>query len=205
MGHIEKQGAGSVGHVSGAFAGEAKADVVLRKHDGANKFPVCGFVLADPKQFGEREIGQCRIAGELNQPLVADFSGQIAALLFGTDVAPDQRGTNDASLLVQHDRAVHLTGQAGASDLFGAKVGTRDGLANCDAGSTPPVFRLLLCPADLRRSEGLMFFGGGGDHAAVAVDDEGARSSGTHVYSEYVNRASRRPPQARAMADIIYG
>src|SRR5258708_31792065 len=190
MGDVEKQSAGSVGHVGGAFASEAKTDVILRKHYGADAFPVFGFVLADPKQFCEREIRQSRIAGELNQPLVADFGGQIATLFFGADVAPDQCGTNDASLLVQHDRAVHLTGEADASDVVGSKVGARDGFANRDAGGTPPVFGVLLCPTNLRRSEWLVFFGGGRDDAAIAVDDDGARSSGTDVNPEYVDRAS---------------
>ena len=56
------------------------------------------------------------------------------------------------------------------------------------------------------RALALRFAAEGCSAVVVAdLDDEGARSSGTHVYSEYVNRASRRPPQARAMADIIYG
>src|SRR5467141_3685897 len=49
MSHGEKQRAGSVGHIGGAFAGEAKADVVLGKHNGADALPVFGFVLADPQ------------------------------------------------------------------------------------------------------------------------------------------------------------
>jgi hypothetical protein len=76
---------------------------------------------------------------------------------------------------------VHLTGEADAGDFFGAKICVRNGFANRDAGGTPPVFGVLLGPADLRRSEGLVFFGGGRDDAAVAVDDDGARSSGTNV------------------------
>src|SRR5712664_1950773 len=187
MRHIEKQSAGSIGHIGGAFAGEAEANVVLGKHDRANTFPVSGFVLADPKQFCEREIRQGRIASELNQPFLADFGAQIAALLFGANVAPDQRGADDASLLVEHDRAVHLTGEADAGDFFGAKAGTRDGFANRDAGGTPPVFGVLLGPTDLRRSEGLVFFRRGGDDAAVAINDDGARSSGSNVNPEYVD------------------
>ncbi len=73
MGDIEQQRAGSVGHIGGAFAGEAEADVVLRKHNGANPFPILALVLADPKQFCKREIRQSGIAGELNQTVVADF------------------------------------------------------------------------------------------------------------------------------------
>jgi hypothetical protein len=86
---------------------------------------------------------------------------------------------------------VHLTGEADAGDFLGAKICTCDGFADRDVGGTPPVFRLLLGPADLRRSERLVFFSGGGNDAAVAIDDDGACASGTNVYSEYVNTASR--------------
>ncbi len=109
MGHIEKQSAGSVGHIRSAFAGEAEADVVLRKHDRTNTFPVFRFVFADPKQFCKREIRQRGIAGELNQTLLTDFGGQIVALLFSTNVTPDQRGPDDPTLLIEHNSAVHLT------------------------------------------------------------------------------------------------
>src|SRR6266478_5409443 len=190
MGDIEKQRSRSVSHVSGTFADEAEADVVLRKHDRTNTFPVFRFVFADPEQFCEREICQCGIAGQLNQPLLADLDGQIAALLFSANVAPDQGGTDDASLIVEHNRAVHLTGEAKASDFFSFEVGTRDGLANRNARGAPPVFGMLLGPADLRRSEGLMLFRGGGNNPAVAIDDDGARSSCANVNPEYVDRAS---------------
>jgi hypothetical protein len=49
---------------------------------------------------------------------------------------------------------------------------------------------VLLGPADLRGGEGLVLFRSGRDEAAVAIDDEGARSSGADVDSEYVDRAS---------------
>ncbi len=190
MGHIEQQRSRGVSHVSGTFAGEAEPDVVLRKHDRTNTFPIFRFVLADPVQFHEREICQCGIAGQLNQPLLADLDGQIVALLFSTNVAPDQSGTDNASPLIQHNRAVHLTGEANASDFFSFEVGTRDYLANRDAGGAPPVFGMLLGPADLRRSKGLMLLRGGSDDPAVAIDNDGARSSGANVNPEYVDRAS---------------
>src|SRR5258708_19289552 len=158
MGDIEKQRSRSVSHVSGTFADEAEADVVRRKNERRNTFPVFRFVFADPEQFCEREICQCGIAGQLNQPLLADLDGQIAALLFSANVAPDQGGTDDASLIVEHNRAVHLTGETNASDFFSFEVGTRDDLANRDAGGAPPVFGLLLRPAALLRSTGLMPF-----------------------------------------------
>ena len=85
---------------------------------------------------------------------------------------------------------MHLTGETYAGDVFSAKVGTRDGFANRNTGGAPPVLRLLLGPANLRRSKGLVFFRGRGDDVAVAINDDGARSSGTNVNPEYVDRAS---------------
>ena len=112
------------------------------------------------------------------------------ALLFGADVAPNQGGTDDATLLVKHNGAVHLTGEANTSDFFSVEIGTRDGLANRDAGRAPPVFGVLFGPADLRGSEGLMLFRSGGNDAAVAIDDDGTRSTCTNVNPEYEDRAS---------------
>lgn len=124
--------------------------------------------------------------------LPADLGGQIAALLFGADVAPDQRGPYDASLLVEHNCTVHLTGEANASDFFSVEIGAGDGLANRDAGGAPPVFGTLFGPADLWRSKGLVLFRSGGYDAAMAVDGDGARSASTNVNAEYEDRASSR-------------
>jgi hypothetical protein len=85
---------------------------------------------------------------------------------------------------------MHLPGEADAGNFFGAQICTCNSFADRDASGAPPVFGLLLGPPDLRRSEGLMFFRGGGDDTALAVDDEGASSSGTNINSENVDRAS---------------
>jgi hypothetical protein len=87
---------------------------------------------------------------------------------------------------------VHLTGEANASDFFSVEIGARDGLTNRDAGGAPPVFGVLLGPADLWRSKGLVLFRSGGDDAAMAIDDDGTRSASTNVNAEYVDRASSR-------------
>ncbi len=49
---------------------------------------------------------------------------------------------------------------------------------------------MLLGPANPRRSEGLVFFGGGGDDAAIAIYNDGARPSSTNVNPKYEDVAS---------------
>lgn len=184
MGDVEKQSAGSVGHVRGALAGKAEANIVLGKQDVADAFPVFGFVFADPQEFREREIRQRGIAGELNQALKAESSREVAALLIGADVAPDERGTNDASMVIKKHGAVHLAGEADTGDIFAGEIGIRERLANGEAGGAPPILGMLLGPADLRRGEGLVIGGGRRDDPAVAINYDGARAAGANVDPE---------------------
>ena len=69
-------------------------------------------VRLHPQQLGQREVGQRRIAGQLDQPLVADLFRQPVALAAAsacrTRSAP---AAAPAPALVQHHRAVHLSGQ----------------------------------------------------------------------------------------------
>ena len=67
---------------------------------------------AHPEQLGEGEVGQRGVAGQLDQPLAADLCLQPVALGLGALIAPDQRGTQDFALCVEHDAAVHLAGEA---------------------------------------------------------------------------------------------
>jgi len=111
------------------------------------------------------------IAGELNQTLLADFWGQIAALLFGADVAPNQRGTNNASLLVQHDAPCIWPENRRRRFLRSLRLAlARAFEPDQEARTSLPV---LFSPADLRRGKGLVLLPGGGDDAAAAIDESG--------------------------------
>jgi hypothetical protein len=108
MRDVQKQRAGRICHIRGASASKTKADVVFWQKKVPYALPVVGFVFADPENFGQREVGQGGIARELNQALEAKSAREIAALLLGAYVAPDERGANDASFFVKKNCAVHL-------------------------------------------------------------------------------------------------
>ena len=112
------------------------------------------------------------IAGELDDAVSADLICQRAALLFGALVAPDQGRTHHLVALIEHDRTVHLSREANASDLGATEFCLAESLANCHATGPPPICRMLLCPADPWRGKRLVPLHGGGNHLATLVDHE---------------------------------
>ena len=119
----------------------------------------------------------------MNQAFGADSIVEILALLLCANVAPNKRGADDFARSIQHDGAMHLAGEADASDLVPAQISLRQRFANGDARSAPPISGMLFRPADFRRGERLVFFGSGGDDAAVFVDDQRACAAGSDVDS----------------------
>ena len=120
----------------------------------------------------------------MNQTIRADLLCQLLALLLGANVAPDQRRTDHAVLLVEHDRAMHLAGEPDAGDFIRGDAGAAQGFANRNRAGAPPVFGLLFCPADLWGREGRVLFCRGCEHAALLIDDEGACAAGANVNAE---------------------
>jgi len=56
---------------------------------------------------------------------------------------------------------MHLAGETDAGDVFAGEIRACERFAHGEASGTPPVFGLLLRPANLRRGKGLVIFGGG--------------------------------------------
>src|SRR5690348_9183059 len=137
MGYIQKQGAGGIGHVRGALAGEAEANVVLGKQNVPHALPIRGFVFADPENLCKGKVRKCGIASELNQALQAESASELAALLFGADVAPNQRGAHDTPLFVEKNSTMHLAGETDAGDVLPSKIRASQRFADCDAGGVP--------------------------------------------------------------------
>lgn|SRR5580700_10462077 len=82
---------------------------------------------------------------------------------------------------------MHLPREADARDVLRPQAGLRQGAAPGDTTCPPPIFGVLLRPADLRRSERLMFFSGRTHHVPLAVNDQRTRPTRAYVYSKYVN------------------
>jgi hypothetical protein len=98
---------------------------------------------------------------------------------------------------------VHLAGEADASDVFAGETRASKNFANCCARGSPPVFGMLLGPANLRRRERLMFLRGGRNETAALIDDDSARAASANVNPKYVDVASLTASDQRS-GDIIY-
>jgi hypothetical protein len=98
---------------------------------------------------------------------------------------------------------MHLAGEADAGDVFASEICSSKRFANCFAGGAPPVFGMLLRPANLRSRERLMFLRGGRNETAALIDDDSARAPSANVNPKYVDMASSTASDQRS-GDIIY-
>ncbi len=145
-----------------------------------------GLVLAHPEELGEGEVGERGVGDELDELFVADGVVEPVGFGLGALVAPDERGAEDAAVGVEHDAAVHLAGEADGFDLD-AVAGGGCGFEGAEDGflrGAPPVFGVLLGPADVRGGDGGVVGGVGGEDLACAVDEDGAGAAGADVDAE---------------------
>src|ERR1019366_584252 len=190
VGHIQQQSPGSIRRVGGAIPRELVANIIFRQHDRANPLPVVRFVFPHPQELGQRKVGQSWIAGQLDEPFRSYFFGQRTALAVGAHVAPDQCRTHHPPALIEHYCAVHLSGETQTSNGVPPQSGTLQSTWNSNRASGPPIVRLLLGPANLRRSKGSVLFRGGGNDTPVLVNNQDTRSAGSYVNPEYVDKLS---------------
>ncbi len=154
---VEQQRARSIGGVDRALAGQAEADVVLRQQHVTDLRVGLRLVGAQPEQLRRGESGERAVPGQLDQPLEPDPSLDLRALGGRPLVVPEDRGPQDAVGAVEHDQAVHLTGEADRPVREAREAGLR---------RTPPVLGILLRPAGPRHRERVRLVGGR-DHLAV--------------------------------------
>src|SRR5580700_9301420 len=113
------------------------------------------FMFANPEKFGQSEVGEGGIRNELDEFFAADGGMQPVALRLSALVGPDESRTKDLAFCVEHNAAVHLTGEGDGVDFLRVTGGYSGFEATGDGklGGAPPVFGVLLGPADLRRTD----------------------------------------------------
>ena len=109
-------------------------------------FPVLRFVVAHPERLSEREVGERRIASQLDQAIDPERMGKLSHLRLSALIAPDNGGADDLVLLIQQNSAVHLAGEADASDIIFADAGLLQYVAYRELAGLPPVLRILVGP-----------------------------------------------------------
>ena len=145
---VEEERPRRVRGVDRPFAGQPEPDVVLRQHHACDARVRLGLVTAQPEELGRGEAGQRTVPRQLDQALEPDALLDLGALEGGALVVPEDRGTDHAPGLVEHDETVHLAREADPGDLApGRHLGER-GL-----GGTQPVAGILLRPARPRGGE----------------------------------------------------
>jgi hypothetical protein len=145
--------------------------------------PEFGLVFAHPEKFCERKVRKCWIASQFNQSGGAQLPSEFDALGFGAYIAPDECRANDLRLRVQHDRAVHLAGEAHACNVRARQSTLCERSANCQAGGAPPIIGVLLSPADLGRGEMGVFLRCRGNDSTLFIKDQGPRSTSADIDS----------------------
>jgi len=142
-----------------------------------------GFVFADPEKFCEREVGERRIAGELNNARESETLFEFLRLLFGALIAPDDGWTDDVTGGVQQNCSMHLAGEANARYAIGRCVRLLQRFFYRGPAGEPPIEWVLFCPAVLRRRKWLMLVRAGRDDAAAFVNEKCACTAGSNVYA----------------------
>jgi hypothetical protein len=79
---------------------------------------------------------------------------------------------------------MHLTRKAYARNVFSTKLGLPQCLTNRDATSPPPIFRVLLGPANLWGSKWLVFFRRRCQRGTTLVNNERSRTAGPDIYAQ---------------------
>ena len=164
--------------LGGIIAGQHEADIVLGQQDVAALGVHIRLVIAHPQDLRKGEAGQGGIGGDGDQLFLADLLVDLVALLGGTLVAPDDGGTQDFVVLIQHDQAVHLAGNAQGDHVILAHAGLGQHRLNGGHSSVPPILGFLLSPAVMGLVHGIFHSGRGHRHAILVKQHRlGAGSS----------------------------
>ena len=160
MRDVEQQRAGGLLHVHGELAGQAVADVVLGAQMCAILAKISGSCVSTHSSLVRVKLGSAGLAGELDEPLVADrvsCSQSHSGWVRVSHQMSDGRRTSpsSSSMTAPCIWPVRPTASIG-SRRFAAPDSARNGLLR----GAPPVFGILLGPAGVRAAERRVFGGG---------------------------------------------
>ena len=142
-------------------------------------------MIAHPENFGRSTASQRGVCCDFDQTLCADFFGNFRALRSGSLVAPDDGTAQDLAVFIEHDKTVHLSGQADALDILGRNAGLLHDGADGPERRIAPVSRFLLCVAVFGLIKGILD-GVGGDDLAGLIKQYGLGAAGTEVYADNI-------------------
>lgn len=146
-------------------------------------------MILDPEDLGCGESCHCRICCNGYELIIADQIGQLCRFLSCTLVAPDDGGTDDLIVLIEHYQSVHLTRKSDAADLRRIDGSFCDHLADSHFGRLPPVARILFRPAVEGCIEGILA-GSRRNRSTVQVKQYGLGSAGSYVAAYKVHIVS---------------
>ena len=120
-------------------------------HDLCNAGKILRFPLPHPQEFRRCEAGKGDVGRTGRERLPPHRVVEPGCLLGGPAVVPQNGGTDDPVLRVQHHQSVHLPAEADARHLFPVVSG-QQGLQSIQ-NRAPPVLRPLFRPAGVREED----------------------------------------------------
>src|SRR5271165_106185 len=112
-------------------------------------------------------------------------------LRFRPLIAPDQRGANDLIVPVQQHGSVHLSRKADAHNLVRRCARGLNCFSDRNCRCPPPIRRVLLRPTGLWTRERRVLCCSGSNNAPHFIQNQRARSTGSHVNAKGSDKASR--------------
>ena len=180
MFHIQKQRSAGVGTVGAVHAGQTEIDVVLGKHDLVNSGKQIRLILPHPQKFWRCKSGKCNVSRKPGQPVSAQRVVKPASLPGGAAVIPQDGGTDDLVVFVQHHQTVHLASRPNPRYLTGIKA--PEELRNPFQHRPDPVLRILLAPSGPRKFQGI-FLGHNALNGSLPVHQKQLDGGGAQVDS----------------------
>ena len=147
---VEEQGSRCVGHVARQFTGELHPDEIFGQEHVAQMAILDRLDVTKPENLRRLEAGQCRVTGDLDQPVSAHTLGDDLALRCRSLIVPEQRWPDHLAALIEKDRAMHLPCEPNAGNIA-ARLGSD--AAEHLAARRPPIGGVLLGPSGARHEE----------------------------------------------------